>query len=77
MPLYLNDLEHGDPVTWDALKSGDFVVAKSDIPFTKLFVDQKLDQKNYRYEGTKWDVWLLWIDFSLSHHTSVIWCDSS
>ena len=68
MPLYLaemNDLEHGDPVTWAALKSDDVVVPKSEIPFTKLFVDQKLDKKNYRYEGT------------LSHHTSVIWCDSS
>ena len=48
MPLYLaemNDLEHGDPVTWAALKSDDVVVAKSEIPFTKLFVDQKLEQE--------------------------------
>ena len=48
MPVHLaqmNALEHDDPMTWEALKSGDFVVAKSDIPFTRLFTDQTLEQK--------------------------------
>ena len=48
MPLHLaqmNALEQDDPVTWDALKSGDFVVAKSEIPFTQLFTDQTLEQE--------------------------------
>ena len=29
----------------DALKSGDFVVAKSEVPFTQLFTDQTLEQE--------------------------------
>ena len=28
-----------------ALKSGDFVVAKSEVPFTRLFTDQTLEQE--------------------------------
>ena len=48
MPLHLaqmNALEQDDPATWDALKSGDFVVAKSEVPFTQLFTDQTLKQE--------------------------------
>lgn len=48
MPIHLaqmNALENDDPVTWEALKSGDFVVAKSDVPFTRLFTDQTLEQE--------------------------------
>jgi len=41
----MNALEHEDPMTWEALKSGDFVVAKSEIPFTRLFSDQTLEQE--------------------------------
>ena len=39
----MNFLEKDDPTTWKALKEGDFV-AKSEIPFTKLFTDQALEQ---------------------------------
>ena len=48
MPVHLaqmNALEHEDPMTWEALKSGDFVVAKSEIPFTRMFTDQMLEQE--------------------------------
>ena len=48
MPVHLaqmNALEMEDPVTWEALKSGDFVVAKSEVPFTHLFTDQTLEQE--------------------------------
>ena len=48
MPVHLgqmNALQHEDPETWEALKSGDFVVAKSEIPFTNLFTDQTLEQE--------------------------------
>jgi len=48
MPVYLaqmNALEQDDLARWEALKSGDFVVAKSDIPFTHLFTDQTLEQE--------------------------------
>lgn len=47
MPVHLaqmNALEQDDPATWEALKSGDFVVAKSEVPFTHLFTDQTLEQ---------------------------------
>ena len=43
--IQMNALENDDPVTWKALKSGDFVVAKSDIAFTHLFTDQRLEQE--------------------------------
>ena len=49
MPLHLaqmNALEQDDPATRDALKSGDFVVAKSEVPFTQLFTDQTLEQRS-------------------------------
>ena len=41
-----------DQEIWDVLKSGCFVVARSEIPFTRLFTDQALEQeikkqKNY------------------------------
>ena len=48
MPVHLaqmNALENDDPVTWKAQKSGDFVVAKSDVAFTRLFTDQTLVQE--------------------------------
>jgi len=48
MPVHLaqmNALEQDDPATWEALKSGDFVVAKSEIPFTHFFTDQTLEQE--------------------------------
>lgn len=43
MPVHLaqvNALEQDDCLTWEALKLGDFVVAKSEIPFAHLFTDQ-------------------------------------
>ena len=48
MPVYLaqmNALEREDPETWEALKCRDFVVAKSEVPFTCLFTDQALEQE--------------------------------
>ena len=48
MPVYvgqMNALEQDNPTTWNALKSGDFVVAKSEVPFTRLFTDQTLEQE--------------------------------
>ena len=40
----MNELEENDPVTWEALEGGDFV-AKSEIPFSKLFTDQAIEQE--------------------------------
>ena len=48
MPIHLgqmNALEQDDPATWNALETGDFVVAKSVVPFTRLFTDQTLEQE--------------------------------
>ena len=48
MPVHLaqmNALETEDPETWNALKSGGCVVAKSEIPFTDMFTDQALEQE--------------------------------
>ena len=48
MPVHLaqmNALEKDDSVTWEALKSRDFVVAKSEVPFTRLFTGQTLEQE--------------------------------
>ena len=48
MPVHLahmNALEKDGPVTWEALKSGDSVSAKSEVPFTRLFTDQTLEQE--------------------------------
>ena len=50
MPVHfapVNALENDDPVTWEALKSGDFVVAKSDVAFTRLFTDQTHDETSW------------------------------
>eukprot|EP00057_Strongylocentrotus_purpuratus_P016486 XP_011670960.1 PREDICTED: uncharacterized protein LOC105441514 [Strongylocentrotus purpuratus] len=47
VPIYLLQmhlLKTSGPTTWDALKAGDFMVTKSGIPFTNLFVDQTLEQ---------------------------------
>ena len=41
----MNALEVDDPTTWEALKSGGFVVAKSEMPFTCMFTDQTLEQE--------------------------------
>jgi hypothetical protein len=56
MPVHLaqmNALEQDDPATWEALQSGDFVVAISEIPFTQLFTDQTLEHeiKMLQYHG--------------------------
>ena len=40
-------LETEDSQTWEALKSGNFVVAKTHIPSTRLFTDQGLEQKEW------------------------------
>ena len=48
MPLHIaqmNALENDDPTTWETLKYGEFVVNKSGIPFTSLFIDQTLEQE--------------------------------
>ena len=48
MPVYLAQmasLETESPETWQALKEGDFVVSKSEVPSTKLFTDQTLEQE--------------------------------
>ena len=48
MPVHLaemNNLEQDDPVTWQTLISGEFVVSKSEGPFTSLFTDQTLEQE--------------------------------
>ena len=42
MPVYLRQmtsLEHDDPLTWESLKQGAFVVSKSAVPFTSLFTE--------------------------------------
>ena len=56
MPLHIaqmDELKQNDSTTWEALKSGDFVVSKSGIPFTSLFTDQALEQeiKNLKRHG--------------------------
>ena len=38
----MNALKNDDPVMWEA---PDFVVAKSDVAFTRLFTDQTLEQE--------------------------------
>jgi hypothetical protein len=48
MPVHLaqmNALEQEDSATWETLKSGEFVVAKSEVPFAQLFTDQTLEQE--------------------------------
>ena len=55
MPVHLAQmkaLEKEDPLTWDALESGDFCVRKSDnTPFTSLFVDHTLEQEIKKLKG--------------------------
>ena len=56
MPLHIaqmNKLQKTDPEIWESLKSGDFVVSKSGIPFSSLFTDQVLEQeiKNLKRYG--------------------------
>lgn len=54
MPVHLaqmNALEHNDSATWEALKAGDFVVAKSEVPITHLFTDQTLEQEIKELKG--------------------------
>lgn len=54
MPVHLaqmNVLEDNEPETWNALMSGDFVVAKSEIPFTNLATDQALEQEIKKLKG--------------------------
>ena len=41
----MRTLESEDPHTWDALKSGNFVVAKTQIPSSRLCTDQALEQE--------------------------------
>ena len=41
----MNALETEDPETWNALKSGRFIVARSEIPFTHMFTDQALERE--------------------------------
>ena len=48
MTLHLaqfNDLEQENHITWHALKNGVFWVAKSEVPFTEIFVVQTLEQE--------------------------------
>jgi len=48
MPVHLaqmNALEHEELMTYEALKSEDFVVTKLEIPFTRLLTDQTLEQE--------------------------------
>ena len=54
MPVHLaqtHALEKDDPVTWEALKSGELFVAKSEAPFTRLFTG---DQDA---EASWWNSW--------------------
>jgi len=48
MPVHLaqmNALEHENLMKYETLKSEDFVLALSEIPFTRLFTDQTLEQE--------------------------------
>lgn len=54
MPVHLaqlKDLKREDPPTWKAFEHGEFVVSKSEIPFTKLYTDQALEQENKVLKG--------------------------
>ena len=54
MPVHLAQmkaLEKEDPLTWDALESGDLCLRKSDTLFTSLFVDQTLEQEIKKLKG--------------------------
>ena len=48
MPVHLaqmHELKTTDPLTWEALKNGDFVVTKSMKAFCNVFTDQGLEQE--------------------------------
>ena len=48
MPVYvmqMKRLESDDPILFAELVNGNFVVAKSNVPNTALFIDQNLEQK--------------------------------
>ena len=48
MPVHLaqmHELKTTDPLTWEALKNGDFVVTKSMKAFCNMFTDQGLEQE--------------------------------
>ena len=47
----MNALETEDPETWSALKSGGFVVAKSEIPFIHLSTGKALEQEIIKLKG--------------------------
>ena len=54
MPVHLaqmNALEEDEPETWNALMSGNFVVAKSEILFMHLGTDQALEQEIKKLKG--------------------------
>ena len=54
MPVHLAQLralEHEDPSTWQAFKEGEFVCSKSEVPFTRLYTDQALEQENKVLKG--------------------------
>ena len=41
----MNEVKQKDSETWEALEKGDFVIARTGIPFTDLFMFQALEQK--------------------------------
>ena len=48
MPVHLaqmRELKTTDPLTWEALKNGDFVVTKSMKAFCYVFTDQGLEEE--------------------------------
>ena len=54
MPVHLaqlKSLKHEDPLTWQAFKDGEFVCSKSEVPFTRLYTDQALEQENKILKG--------------------------
>ena len=49
----MNALEDADQETWNAIKSGDSVVAKSEILFSLLFTDQTQEQEIKKIQENK------------------------
>ena len=61
MPVHLeqmNAVEQDDSATWEALKSGAFAVAKSEVLFTHLFTDQTLEQVMKGSKASRRDGWI-------------------
>ena len=61
MPAHLaqmNALENDDTVTWEALKSRDFIVVTPDVSFTRSFTDQTLEQEIKMLKRHGWIVGL-------------------